>query len=150
VPQLVTGGCHLLSIPHGIDTDRFAAAAHHEAGWLRQHLSLDDDVFLMGFLGRFMEQKGFLPLLGALERLVARGTARLFHLVAVGSGDYVREYRRETQQRGLGEYVSFMNHVADTGPVLRELDLLVMPSLWEAAGLLAMEGMVAGVPVLGS
>src|SRR5262249_17088512 len=113
VPQLVTGGCHMLSIPHGIETDRFAATAHHGAGWLRQHLGLDDEVFLMGFLGRFMEQKGFLPLLGALERLVARGTARPFHLLAVGSGDYVREYRRETQQRGLGDYVSFMNHVAD-------------------------------------
>jgi glycosyltransferase involved in cell wall biosynthesis len=150
LPQLVTGSCHLLSIPHGIDTDRFALTDDNEAGWLRQQLDLTDDVFLLGFLGRFMEQKGFLPLLGALERLVATGTVRPFHLVAVGSGDYVREYRREVARRGLGARITFMNQVPDTGPVLRELDLLVMPSLWEAAGLLAMEAMVAGVPVLGS
>lgn len=150
VPHLVTAPCHLLSIPHGIDTDRFALGDDHEAGWLRQQLGLEPEVVLLGFLGRFMEQKGFLPLLEALERVIAAGTARPFHLLAVGSGDYVREYRRETQRRGLGEHVTFMNHVPDTGPVLRELDLLVMPSLWEAAGLLAMEAMVAGVPVLGS
>jgi glycosyltransferase involved in cell wall biosynthesis len=150
LPQLGTSGCHLLSIPHGIDTRRFACKDHQGTGWLRRRLHLSDDVFLMGFLGRFMEQKGFLPLLGALERLVAAGTARPFHLVAVGSGDYVREYRREVERRGLSQRITFMAHVPDTGPVLGELDLLVMPSLWEAAGLLAMEAMVAGVPVLGS
>jgi glycosyltransferase involved in cell wall biosynthesis len=150
LPQLKTSGCHLLSIPHGIDTRRFESANDRDAGWLRSRLGIADDVFLMGFLGRFMEQKGFRPLLGALERIIAVGTARPFHLVAVGSGDYVREYRRETIRRGLGEHITFLEHVPDVGPVLRELDLLVMPSLWEAAGLLAMEAMVAGVPVLGS
>jgi glycosyltransferase involved in cell wall biosynthesis len=33
---------------------------------------------------------------------------------------------------------------------LRQLDLLVMPSLWEACPLLPMEAMAVGVPVLGS
>jgi glycosyltransferase involved in cell wall biosynthesis len=149
LPQLETGRCHLLSIPHGIDARRFAAMSSPVHGWLRRRLGLSDDIFLMGFLGRFMEQKGFLPLLGALQRVVGMGKTS-FHLAAVGSGDYVREYRREVAHRGLTGYISFMDHVPDPGPLLRELDLLVMPSLWEAAGLLAMEAMVAGIPVLGS
>ena len=32
------------------------------------------DAFLIGFLGRFMEQKGFLYLIDALDRLLASGT----------------------------------------------------------------------------
>jgi glycosyltransferase involved in cell wall biosynthesis len=34
--------------------------------------------------------------------------------------------------------------------VLRQLDLVVVPSLWEASSLVSMEAMAAGVPVLGS
>ena len=35
-------------------------------------------------------------------------------------------------------------------PVLAELDLLVVPSLWEASSVVSMEAMAAGVPVLGT
>jgi glycosyltransferase involved in cell wall biosynthesis len=38
----------------------------------------------------------------------------------------------------------------DVQPLLRQLDLLAVPSLWEASPLLPMEAMVAGVPVLGT
>jgi glycosyltransferase involved in cell wall biosynthesis len=97
-----------------------------------------------------MEQKGFLPLLGAIERLVREGPPRPFHLVAVGSGDFEREYRAEVEHRGLAGRVSMLGFVMDAGPVLRQLDLLAVPSLWEALPLLPMEAMAAGVPVLGT
>jgi glycosyltransferase involved in cell wall biosynthesis len=38
----------------------------------------------------------------------------------------------------------------DVRPLLRQLDLLAVPSLWEASPLLPMEAMTAGVPVLGT
>jgi glycosyltransferase involved in cell wall biosynthesis len=104
----------------------------------------------MGFLGRFMEQKGFLPLLDALALLAGRTTARPFHLVAVGSGDCERRYRARVESLGLGERVTFLQFVPDIAPTLRQLDLVVMPSLWEAAPLLAMEALYAGVPLLGT
>jgi glycosyltransferase involved in cell wall biosynthesis len=40
--------------------------------------------------------------------------------------------------------------VPDVTPVLEQLDLVVVPSLWEASSLVSMEAMCAGVPVLGS
>jgi glycosyltransferase involved in cell wall biosynthesis len=139
----------LVVIPNGIDTDRFAARGP-EPDDLRRRLGLGPEVTLVGFLGRFMEQKGFLPLLGAIERLVREGPPRPFHLVAVGSGDFEREYRAEVGRRGLAGHVSMLGFVMDAGPVLRQLDLLAVPSLWEALPLLPMEAMAAGVPVLGT
>jgi glycosyltransferase involved in cell wall biosynthesis len=35
-------------------------------------------------------------------------------------------------------------------PILADLDLVVVPSLWEASSLVSMEAMATGVPVLGS
>jgi glycosyltransferase involved in cell wall biosynthesis len=152
LPSLRKSRCELITIPHGIDLSRFAAvrALGPQGDGLRGQLGLGEDVVLVGFLGRFMEQKGFLLLLDALEILQRDHVDRPYHLVAVGSGDYEREYQRETDRRGLGNIVSFREVMANPSRILQQLDLLVMPSLWEAAGLLAMEAMVLGIPVLGS
>jgi glycosyltransferase involved in cell wall biosynthesis len=148
LPGLAHSRTRLVPILNGIDVRRFAAERGGDD--LRHRLGVGDDVFMMGFLGRFMEQKGFLPMLDALERLKREGSPRPFRLAAVGSGDYEREYREEVARRGLSDVVTFLPFTPDVGPVLRQLDLLVMPSLWEACPLLPMEAMAAGVPVLGS
>jgi len=176
LPALRHGSCRVLTIPNGVDTARFSVSVGHVSNvsvrqlsklpgtletcptrtletcpTLRERLGVPDDVCLLGFLGRFMEQKGFLVLVDALERLVAAEQPPRFRLLAVGSGDYVREYRAEIASRpGVAGCITFVDHTPDITPILREIDLLVMPSLWEACGLLAIEAMCAGIPVLGS
>src|SRR5207247_9487829 len=101
----------------------------------RRRLDLAPDVALLGFLGRFMEQKGFLPLMCALARLLRAGPPRPFHLAAVGSGDRAQGYGQRIRDLGLERHVSMVPFVPDVLPVLRQLDLLVVPSLWEASSL---------------
>ena len=150
LPQLARHPDCVITVNHGVVVTETAVSPETAQADLRTSLGLDSGVFLMGFLGRFIEQKGFLPLLDALERLGQDPPVIPYHLVAVGDGDYVREYRREVERRRLATVVSFRDSVRHVGPILRQLDLLVMPSLWEAAGMLAMEAMVMGIPVLGS
>jgi glycosyltransferase involved in cell wall biosynthesis len=149
LPVLGRGPCRLEVVPNGIDTGHFACHGTTE-GELRRELGLAPGSVLVGFLGRFMEQKGFLPLLGALEQLVTEGPPRPCHLVAFGSGDCVGRYRKRISELGLSRHVTVREAVPDVQPVLAQLDLLVVPSLWEAMPLLPMEAMAAGVPVLGS
>ena len=73
-----------------------------------------------------------------------------FHLVAFGSGDYRREYAWRIEQTGLARHVTLCDFVPDVRPVLEQLDMVVVPSLWEASPLTPMEALSAGVPVLGS
>jgi glycosyltransferase involved in cell wall biosynthesis len=152
LPGIEGAGCRIVTIRNGIDVQRFARVVELEStsADLRGQLGVSNDVRLLGFLGRFMEQKGFLPLIDALQRLAAKCTAMPYRLVAVGSGDYEREYRAEVERRGLANVVRFLGYTPDIRPILQQLDVLVMPSLWEACPLLPMEAMVAGVPVLGS
>jgi glycosyltransferase involved in cell wall biosynthesis len=149
LPVLGRGRCRIEVIPNGIDAEHYGRSARG-AEDLRQQLGLPARTVLVGFLGRFMQQKGFLPLLAALEQLVAEGPPAPFHVAAFGSGDYVRQYRAEVERRGLSGHVTMCDAVGDVQPVLAQLDLLVMPSLWEAMPLLPMEAMAAGVPVLGT
>src|SRR5262249_54105418 len=113
-------------------------------------LGLDAQPFLIGFLGRFMPEKGFPVLLEAVDQLVREETVRPFHLAGFGSGDFRREYQTAILRRGLEKYVSLLDFVPDVRPVLRQPERVVVPSLWEASSLISMEAMAAGVPVLGS
>jgi glycosyltransferase involved in cell wall biosynthesis len=148
-PNLRRHAHRVHTIPNGIDTDRYAAPPEKATADLRDELDLDDET-LIGFLGRFMPEKGFSLLLEVIARLVRFGSTRPFHVVAFGSGDYRREYQRQIEQRGLADHVTLRDFVADVRPVLEQLDLVVVPSLWEASSLVSMEAMSAGVPVLGS
>jgi glycosyltransferase involved in cell wall biosynthesis len=149
-PNLRRRAAAIHTIPNGIDTDRFADDAGPEITPLREQLGLDDETILVGFLGRFMPEKGFPLLLDAAERLAKYGGVPRFHLVAFGSGDYRREYARRVEESELGRHVTLRDFVPDVRPVLDQLDLVVTPSLWEASSLISMEAMCAGVPVLGS
>ncbi|HWG45953.1 MAG TPA: glycosyltransferase family 4 protein [Gemmataceae bacterium] len=149
-PALCSRTDRLLTVPNGIHAQHYAAPEGYVTETLRERLGLDAQPFLMGFLGRFMPEKGFPILLEAVERLARQETVRPFHLVAFGSSDYRREYQNTILRRGLEKFISLLDFVADVQPVLRQLDLVVVPSLWEASSLVSMEAMAAGVPVLGS
>jgi glycosyltransferase involved in cell wall biosynthesis len=149
-PALRNRAESVLTVPNGIPIDRDATPFEEPGNDLRDRLGLEAQPFLIGFLGRFMPEKGFPVLLEAVGRLVREETVRPFHLVGFGSGDFRREYQKTIQRRCLEKFITLLDFVPDVWPVLRQLDLVVMPSLWEAWPLLPMEAMVAGVPVLGS
>ena len=142
----------VFTILNGIDTARFAGQPPLEPpGPWRQAMKIPPQACLLGFLGRFMEQKGFLVLVDALASLATAGLLPRLHLLAVGSGDYLREYQAEIARRpGLASAITFLEHTPNIAPLLGQIDLLVMPSLWEACPLLPMEAMCAALPVLGS
>jgi glycosyltransferase involved in cell wall biosynthesis len=149
-PALRGRAGRVLIVPNGIHAERYAVPGEPLADDLRERLGLDSQPFLIGFLGRFMPEKGFPVLLEAVERLVREETVRPVHLVGFGSGDFRREYQKAILRRELDKCVTLLDFVADVQPVLRQLDLVVVPSLWEASSLVSMEAMASGVPVLGS
>lgn len=148
-PNLRRHQARVHTIPNGIDTAPYARPPR-EAPWLREKLGIDDDVTLVGYLGRFMPEKGFPLLLEAACRVARHGGTPAFHVAAFGSSDYRRQYQQWVDERGLGRHITLCDFVPDVRPVLHQLDLVVVPSLWEASPLVPLEAMCAGVPVLGA
>ena len=138
----------IITIVNGIDTSRFLI---QESRDLHSELSLDRNVFLVGFLGRFMSQKGFTYLVQAVKKLLLDTSInRKIKIIAIGSGGYIREEMEGIESQGMKDDVYFLPGTNEVAKTLRGLDLLAMPSLWEACSLLAMEALVAGVPVVGT
>jgi len=135
-------------IPHGVNTTKIERAPKRA---IAAELGCSPDTVIFGFLGRFMAQKGFGVLVDAIEILVKNGLrSSQVHILAVGSGGYVREDRARVVALGLEKFFTFWPYQAEVAPILKGIHCLVMPSLWEASGILAMEAMVAGTPVIGS
>jgi glycosyltransferase involved in cell wall biosynthesis len=134
-------------IPHGVDTVKIMGATPRDV-----HTELGGrGATIFGFLGRFMAQKGFRCLIDAVALLRDSGvTPAQMRVLAVGSGAFQRQDQARVRELGLEPYFTFWPYQPDIASILKGIDCLVMPSLWEASGLLAMEAMVAATPVLGS
>ena len=150
------GPCKIETISNGINVKGLLKSREtfRQSGnsSLRQEHSISDNVALGGFFGRFMPQKGFKYLLEALSELARRGYQDRFRLFATKDN---HGYRNETirsvaERPEVAPMVRFIDPVADIAPILSQMDVLVMPSLWEACPILPMEAMVLGIPVIGS
>jgi len=100
----------------------------------------------IGSLGRLHEEKGFDLLLDAAAQLHREG--RAFRLTIAGEGPAARALKAQAAQLGLGAAVDFPGWTSPPGPFLAELDLFVCSSRTESFGLVVVEAMAAGAPVV--
>lgn len=139
----------VITIMNGIQVEPFV---HAEKRDLKRELGLPPDTFLIGFMGRFMAQKGFRYLVDALEQLKRMDSLPRKPLVVTFSqpDGFIREEQEQVKKRGLTDSILFLPFVPNVASTMKGLDIVVMPSLWEACGLLAMETMAAGTPIVGT
>jgi glycosyltransferase involved in cell wall biosynthesis len=101
---------------------------------------------LIGSLGRLHAEKGFDLLLDAAARL--RGAGRAFRLVLAGDGPAAPGLKARAVQLGLSEVVRFPGWTSPPGPFLAGLDLFVCASRTESFGLVVVEALASGTPVV--
>jgi glycosyltransferase involved in cell wall biosynthesis len=96
-----------------------------------------------------MAQKGFRYLVDAVEaHRDASPNGRPLVVLAVGGGGFRREEEYAVRSRGLSESFRFLDFVPNIGSLIKSVDVVAMPSLWEACPLQPMEVLTAGVPLV--
>lgn len=97
-------------------------------------------------LGRFVNKKGYRYLIEAFARLVQEiGPARL--LIA-GSGPHEADLKSLVNDLGLADDVEFLGWVDDTEGLFAAGDIFVLPSLDEPFGIVLLEAMAKGKPIV--
>lgn len=134
-------------IPNGIEVERFLNAVPVD---VRRQCG-EENAFLIGFFGRFMNQKGFRYLVDAIE-VISRDSDLEKHpvVLAYGVGGFIEREKRDIERRGLEPFFRFMPFEPNIAGVLKSVDAVVMPSLWEACPLQPMEALVCGTPLIAS
>jgi glycogen(starch) synthase len=145
VEQLITGfeldAAHVSHIPNGIDPllwRRAGAGITPERG--REPLVVS--------WGRVQYEKGFQVLSRAMHAL--RGRVPDVHAVIAGRGSYLPELQTQIDVEGVSDVISLPGFVPDAE--LRQLahraGCVVIPSLYEPFGIVALEALAAGAPLV--
>ena len=101
---------------------------------------------LLKTLGRFVAKKGFAVLLDAFAAVhAARPDARL---VIGGDGPDAEALRQQARALGLADAVEFSGWIDDIATFLADASLFVLPSHDEPFGIVLLEAMARGVPIV--
>ncbi|KKL52569.1 hypothetical protein LCGC14_2284170, partial [marine sediment metagenome] len=137
-----------VQVPCGVDTDHFRPRSRVRA---RRRLCLPQDEPLVLYVGRIEPLKG----IDILLRAAAETEGRFCLLVVGGDSRDARrkaELRRLAAEMGIAERVFFQDAVSHERLPLyyNAADICVVPSYYESFGLVAVEAMACGVPVVAS
>ena len=119
----------------GIETERFLEAAD-----CRACLNIPADVPVIGIVSRMATHKGHRYLVDAAPPGV--------HLLFVGDGEEREAIERQVAERGVP--ATFAGHVPPEAvpDLIASMDVLVHPSIWEGLPRAAVQGLLAGRPVV--
>jgi glycosyltransferase involved in cell wall biosynthesis len=142
-------------IPFGMDTSPFlhTELSRQEA---RARLNLPQDAYIIGSLGRLDPKKGQDLVVHAINELNKTGNGN-YHALMMGNatldegGDsFTRSLLSLVRTAGLDDKVHFMPHSDEIMLFFRAIDVFAMPSHGETFGMVTIEAMAAGVPVVGT
>ena len=113
----------------------------------REALGLPDDAFVVGNVGRLHPDKDQATLIrGFAKALPALPAGSL--LAILGKGRLEQDLKELANELGIGEQVKFLGQVPEARRFFRAFDVFALSSDHEPFGMVLLEAMAAGVPLL--
>jgi len=133
-------------IPNGVDTARFTPD-NQTASRKRvfDELDLPDDTFLLLFAGHEFRRKGLGPLILALPDI--KTDRRSVALIVLGQ-DNPAPFKKLAYEEGISDIVHFLGTRSDEEHFMAAADLFIFPTYYEPFGLVGIEALASGTPVL--
>ena len=133
------------AVPNALDIKRFKGESVIRLK-IRSELGIPEEAFVVGSVGRLVEQKGYDVLLDAASE-VAKSTPEVRFLI-VGEGSAAASLRQQANDLGIADRVIFTGRRSDVEILLSAMDLFACSSRWEGLSTVLMEAMAAGVPIV--
>jgi len=115
---------HFVSIPAGVDVQRFAPRPDGQA--VRRELGLADNDFVVGIVAVLRSWKGHAYLIDAVHKLSAQNVP--VKLLIAGAGPQEAALRQKIGQLGMGDRVRMLGHRDDVPRLLAAMDCVALPS----------------------
>ncbi|MBO2008988.1 glycosyltransferase [Hymenobacter negativus] len=144
----------LRTVPLGLPLEQFAPPTHTPAQ-ARRELDLPQGVRLLGILGRIDDGKGQDFVINVLHQL-RKVHGYDAHLVIMGEptrneGDeFLHQLQRQVARLGLQRQVHFRPFRTDPAVFYQAIDVFMMASQSETYGMVTLEALASGVPVVGA
>lgn len=128
-------------IYNGVHIRQFSSRPNTD---VRRQLGIRKNEFVFGFVGQLDERKGVGTLAEAFRQLTE--TEHRICLLIVGEGKLETKLRQDA--RFCKGKIVFAGYRDDADEIMKAIDALVLPSLWEGFGIVLIEAMAAGKPVI--
>ncbi|HEX6513814.1 MAG TPA: glycosyltransferase family 4 protein [Chloroflexota bacterium] len=135
-------------IPNGVDVQRLAESDFDREAF-RSEYALDGEKIVL-HVGRVVAEKGIYVTMDAVPKTVEVEPRARF--IAVGIGPSLEDARWKASQAPWSERLLFTGFVSDEvrNRLYQVADVAIFPSIYEPFGIVALEAMAAGVPVVAS
>lgn len=132
-------------VPNGIDLAPWRVSRHTRDLVRTAHAAEGP---LLAFAGRLVHEKGVQTLIDALPELRRRHAG--LRLVVAGTGPHEDELQAHARRRRLTRAIDWAGFVPDPelAAVFAAADTVVVPSVYEPFGIVALEAAAAGTPVV--
>jgi glycosyltransferase involved in cell wall biosynthesis len=138
----------IIVVPLGVDLERFDLRKRDNA---RTTLGLDESDLIFVSVRRLTNRMGIADLIDGFSNFLSQGyTGKLF---IIGRGPQQDEYEKQIQSLGMSNYVKILGAISDSDlPIWYSAsDVSIVPSRdLEGFGLVALESLACGTPVLAS
>ena len=144
----------VFTIGNGVDVNRFNTGGDlvgKDSGSIRNEFGISDDHFVIGMVGRQVQEKGILELLEAARILVDKYDDISFILVGDRlNSDHAASVEAAINQTkaALGERLILTGMRSDTPALLSAMDLFTLPSWREGMPRTIIEAMMMALPVV--
>jgi len=127
-------------VPHGVDTDTFSPD-------VATHPAISEDKFTALYVGRLSPRKGLDMAVDALASVQSE-----VELVIAGTGRHKDSLYRRAEARGIEDRINFLDYVPKSRlpSLYASADIFVLTSTYEGFGLVVLEAMACGTPVIGT
>lgn len=132
-------------VPNGVNLTNFSGI-ERDYDFRRQY-AMDNEKIIL-FMGRLVYEKGVQHLINAMPKILSK-----YHdakLIIAGKGGMLDDLRAQVNALGLGDKVYFTGYLnsKQVQKMYKCADISVFPSTYEPFGIVALEAMLAGTPVV--
>ncbi len=132
-------------IPNGVNLNMYDGIEKDYD--FRRKYAMDNEKIIL-FMGRLVYEKGIQTLISAMPKILNH-----YHdakLLIAGKGGMIDELRNQVNYLGLGNKVYFTGYLGskDVQKMYKCADVSVFPSTYEPFGIVALEAMLSGTPVV--
>lgn len=136
----------IMLVYQGLELDRYVPTKE-SALKIRQEFGIGTDKKIIGMVGRLESVKGPRYFVEAVSNVLNKTSGKAVFMM-VGEGSLRNELRTEVEKLGIAQFFIFTGWREDNLELISSLDILVLPSLNEAVGMVLIEAQALGVPVV--
>lgn len=129
---------------HGVDQQHFRFDSNRRST-LRKVLGIKDE-YLILFVGPLWRHKDILTLIEAIPKVL--GNNRKVKFLIIGRGPDYKKMIQKINDLNINNCVITLEYVKDVAQYYSAADIFVMPSIKEEFGLVYLEAMACGLPVI--